>query len=804
MKKYRFLAILSFLGILCSGVAAQGVNENKAATAGAKEYISHKVKPGETIFGLCREYKIESADLARLNPELAKGLKAGATIKIPVGKTAEKIPEPVVKTKEPTFITHEIKRKETPFFVSKKYGVTIDDIYKYNPGLKKFKKGEKIKIPQFENGQQGGGVLPQTEKPGKDIAVQANSEMIEHRVKPDETLFSISKLYNFPINEILALNPGAVNLKIGMVLRIPKGQVAKPINLAETESNYFYYAVEPGETLFGLTKKFGISETELKELNPGLVSGLRAGTQLKIPSKYKTGQENNSAEVGQFTKHVVRPGETLTSLAGRYNTEVREIRQANPTLAARDGLLLGETILIPEKQRQDTPEAKTKDIKLAHSEMAEAKGPKAATLVEVPESCRPNRRGGIFSDSYDIALLLPLYLEANDSMNIKTIPVDTLLSDYFYEEEPETDTIEKEFVAENQLWKFYRSSENFLHFYEGVLLAVDSMRNRGMNIKLHIYDTQQDLHIVNRLLATDEFLGLDLIIGPVYTQLLKPVSDFAFKNRIPIVSPLAADGSLAESNPYYFQVYPSQDFIMEKTAQYIADRYSNSNFIVIESGAPSETDEKLIGLCREKLAASGNRAGEFRIYDIGARGGYGISEILSETKENVFIIPAYNDNPLYDEGEVSVAVSNISNRASDYKITVIGDSRYSRFEAVSLEHFHDVNLKYFYPYWTDYTSPATAGFYQKFKDYFSAGPNQFSMQGYDVAFYFLNAFWSYGKNFYDCLPYLNVDLVQGNYKFEKVSHFGGYMNHGVSLVSYEKDYTVVKEKTEPEVRYIFK
>jgi hypothetical protein len=88
--------------------------------------------------------------------------------------------------------------------------------------------------------------------------------------------------------------------------------------------------------------------------------------------------------------------------------------------------------------------------------------------------------------------------------------------------------------------------------------------------------------------------------------------------------------------------------------------------------------------------------------------------------------------------------------------------------------------------------------------YFSTEPNQFSSQGYDVAFYFLNAMYSYGKNFYDCLPYMNVKLVQGNYRFEKVSNFGGYMNHGLSLIWYKNDYTVVKEKTEPELRFIYK
>ena len=112
-----------------------------------------------------------------------------------------------------------------------------------------------------------------------------------------------------------------------------------------------------------------------------------------------------------------------------------------------------------------------------------------------------------------------------------------------------------------------------------------------------------------------------------------------------------------------------------------------------------------------------------------------------------------------------------------------------------------MKLHYIDPYWIDYSDPVTVDFIQKFKNTFLTEPDNFGFQGYDVTFFFLNALYDYGRNFEDCLPYMQVDLKQGNYRFEKVSPFGGYMNQGVSVISYQSDFDVVRERIIGNYRY---
>ena len=83
---------------------------------------------------------------------------------------------------------------------------------------------------------------------------------------------------------------------------------------------------------------------------------------------------------------------------------------------------------------------------------------------------------------------------------------------------------------------------------------------------------------------------------------------------------------------------------------------------------------------------------------------------------------------------------------------------------------------------------------EEFRKHFHTDPGNFGMQGYDVAFYFLNALKNYGKDFEECLPYQQVHLTQGSYIFEKQSPFGGYMNQGVSVISYQPNFEVVRKR----------
>ena len=724
---------------------AQELKENELVVIKGEKFVMHQVRTGETVFSISKRYKIEQSELEQNNPKLANGLKIGDVLKIPFREGADLTSTASDQKGSPDgFKNHKVKsRKETPYYIAQLYGITVEELLEYNKKSKKFKRGTSVKIPYW------------TPKPKTEPEI----------VDPIE-------------DETLGDTP---------VVTLPEEKKAV---------SYFEHIIESGETMWGTTRKYGVSEAELKALNPILNTGFPAGAVIKIPVKEVERTVARPVNENAFQKHYVEKGETLYGLSKKYDIGIPDIKKYNPILNKR-GLVYGETILIPEQPDeifQQIVENNKVDSARLVKEYYEVEVP-----IEIPEGCLPDYSGMYNNRTYNIALFLPLFLEANDTLNREDLVIDSM--DLFTEEEVEIaqdTTIEME--ERKELFKqFYGGSENFIQFYEGVLLAVDSLQRAGVSINLNVYDTQRNVDSVRAIIFNEPFLSNDLIIGPIFPNLQNEVAQLAAKNRIPMVSPLASQDNVTKANPSYFQVNPSREYIAVRTAEMVAEEHYNSNFIIVKNGNYEGTPEgRLVELFREKFVNSGfmsSRNGvNFTIYDFGKEGSWGLRRIMSKHKENVVYVPSSN------EGKLSVAISNVNNLAREYSITLIGSSRFPNYSSIQIDHYHNLKLKYITPYWTDYNNPVTIDFVERFKTEFGTEPINFGMQGYDVTMYFMTALTTLGPNFKDCLPYLHIDQVQGNYHFEKLTQFGGFMNNGVSVVSYTRDYEVERKRIKGQPR----
>ncbi len=729
MKKIQILFILILLCITTGVVYSQNLKENELVVIEGKKFILHQVRTGETVFSISKNFKVESSELTKYNPGISEGLSIGEILKIPFNEDVDLSDLPRYEKGDPTgFIEHTVKnRKETAYALSKMYGITVEEIYAYNPTVRKFKKGMTIKIPQWNY---------EVEKADEELTKkedEVEEKIREHLVVSGETLYSISKQYNVPVSEILLLNPEAQNLKAGTKIYIPKAkpesELTKETFAGDDDSGYLIHTVVSGETLYGITKKYNVTEEQLIELNPEIEKSFQSGMHLRIPV-------NQSGA-----------GETSIWFSGELS--------GNKTIK-----------------------------------------PYVVFMNDIPEDCWPGARTGIY-DTINVALFLPLFLEANKELNLEffeeendtltpVIEADTIIPEIV---QIDTTVIEEELPLLLQK-QFYGKSENFLQFYEGVLLAVDSMQKAGMKIKLHVFDTKDNPAQIREVIQTEKFKSTDLIIGPVYENVQTEVARIASANDIPMVSPFTSKSNLIRNYPQFFQINPSRDYIIETTADLVAVNDTNLNYVVLQTSPFGGTSEgHLVDLIRKKIENSESpKKPKFTVYDFRTNRAQGFPELLPKEKQNIVIIPTT------DEGELSVAISNLNNMTDTVSITLIGTNNYQqRYPNIELEHFHNLNLKYINPYWVNYSDSMTVSFFQKFISEFGTEPNNYGVQGFDVAYYFLNAIHYFGNDFENCLQYFSVKLLQGKYYFDKVSQWGGYMNKGVSVLGYRKDFEVREE-----------
>ncbi len=747
---FRFIAILIFINIFFP-VYAQEDTAPRQVVIDGKTFIMHTVKGGETLYSIGKHYGVEAVLILNNNPQLLFGLKAGDILKIPV-TTQDQISALDDPGRMPDrLLDHEVKRRETLYSVSRKYGVTIDDILNFNPGLGQLRRGDNIRIPQWDK--------KSVDFDPAVVAETGKQEFYLHEVVAGETFFAISRKYGIPVQQLQEANPEVPVLKPGIKLKIP-GQllvmekVTPAVRPAQEE--FREHVIVSGETLFSLTRKYNVTAERLVELNPALDGSFRTGTVVRIPIAPEIVEDEG------FVNYLVQKGETLFRIARFYRVTTDELITWNPFLEYRN-IIPGDTLKLIPGLIAEQPVTGEEDLfRVAHSEC---------------DQLKYNRLEG---QAVNVVMLLPLLADNNNALN-----TDEMLdfNSGITENSFSPDSVQIVRSDRDPQIKFQGNSENFIHFYEGALLAVDSLRERGVNVRLTVFDTEQKDTRIRHLIATDRLKNADLIIGPVYPNEQKEVAEYAMRNEIPMVSPLSATDDFSRVNPWFFQVNPHRDIINEITADYVATKYAKSNFVVLRTGNSAQ-DNDLARLVREKITQNSNGAGQFRNCDFQKDGLAGLRRLLEPAQKNIIILTSIN------EAEVSIGMSNIHTLAPSFDITVIGSNRFTQFESINQEYFHDGQLEFLAPYWPDYKKEVTRSFVSKFRNYFKTEPNQYSMQGYDVTYFFTEAISAFGRDFRNCVHTVIPELVQGNFRFEKLPS-GGYVNKGLSVVSYTKDFRVV-------------
>ena len=254
----------------------------------AQNYKTHKVKQGETIESISKQYYVTPFDIYALNPDAKKGLKPNSVLIIPKSKVNLEPKVTIVKELQ-GFKKHRTGKKETLYSLAKQYNVTEDDIKKYNTFLyaNVLRKGDKLQIPIFKITE-----VVETVEPTK-----------TYTVLPKEGKWRVAYKFGITVSELEILNP-----EMGEVLQ--EGQIIAVPNITKTDekeidNQFSYYKVLPKEGFYRLKLKLGLEQEELEALNPDLKEmGLKEGMILKIP--FNSAYENDSmvANAIDLTKNI--------------------------------------------------------------------------------------------------------------------------------------------------------------------------------------------------------------------------------------------------------------------------------------------------------------------------------------------------------------------------------------------------------------------------------------------------------------------------------------------------------------------
>ena len=263
-------------------------------------------------------------DLSRIQNNYQKYVDAvvDAVIATKSGQTVPSVPQ------EGTYV---VKSGDSLWSIAQKYNMTVNELKALN-GLT----SNNLQVGQVLNVGTTSNNTPNT----------GNT----YTVKSGDSLWSIAQKYNTTVNELKSLNNLTSNdLTVGQVLKVPTGTTSNEANT---------YTVKSGDSLWSIANKYGTTVANLRSLNNLTSDNLQVGQVLRVPSS-EAG--NNTGGTGSGTTYTVKSGDSLWNIANKYGTSVNAIKSLNGLTG--DALSIGQVLLIPA----NTPTTNTYTVKSGDS-----------------------------------------------------------------------------------------------------------------------------------------------------------------------------------------------------------------------------------------------------------------------------------------------------------------------------------------------------------------------------------------------------------------------------------------------------
>lgn len=210
MKQLVF--VLAFSLLAGYGMAQQP--EYPVKVVDGRSYYEYTVRAGDGLFSIARSFGVKQRDLSDANEGLTADIRPGQVILVPMVENREDV---VAHHRENDRV-HVVEKKQTLYGISKMYKVSIDSLKKLNPFITRgLRAGDTLlisSVPFAEDTTVKEAEQKKTEqkKEGEEVRNETSGEVKKpayHVIERKETLYGISKMYDMPIHEIIALNPGA-------------------------------------------------------------------------------------------------------------------------------------------------------------------------------------------------------------------------------------------------------------------------------------------------------------------------------------------------------------------------------------------------------------------------------------------------------------------------------------------------------------------------------------------------------------------------------------------------------------------
>ena len=530
------------------------------------------------------------------------------------------------------------------------------------------------------------------------------------------------------------------------------------------DKRYYVHTVADGDTLYSLSKTYGVSQEIIIRVNGMTSTDIVLGTKVYVPCiEGRVMQDNESAEEATEGKHVVSAGETLYSLSRKYGMTEEQLLKINGLKSHAD-IKAGMTLKVRKnKSGNDKHGAEAKSDGDARNGTASSRKQNDGYMYHGSEeqaASYESHASVAMSEQFSAAA------EVADCTMLESAMMDEA---FFAVVEPSTVlqvTLVLPFHVKGEV------KENIVDFYRGVLLGFEDLKAQGRSVELSVLDSKRSLNTINELIDSGEF-DTQLIIGPVYGDEFAPLLQHAESNGIPVVSPL----QYVESDSHVLFNMPPMKSLRGAPIAGLVD--GSRKVVTIYA---SQNDNSFISEVRSVATHNVELPLNFKFdrgsyfYKRNSDGSNGvlvnIEDLMRDRDSKVFVIMASSATDV-DRilTTLSSTKSSIRGRGLAYgDYMVVGNSEWLKMGSIDRDVFFHNDVVFVVPYYANRIEEKVRLFDGRYVNSYNAMPSRSAYRGYDAAVIFGSMMF---EGIDDFLSKTHMPLVTP-YTFKRVD--GSYVN----------------------------
>nr|WP_315202323.1 LysM peptidoglycan-binding domain-containing protein [uncultured Flavobacterium sp.] len=632
-------------------------------------------------------------------------------------------------------------------------------------------------------------------------SVIGQEKIDKYIVGKGETVNQIAQKFNITPFDIYKLNPDAQKgLKPNSVLLIPKSkgksaeQPVKPVIKQQPKT----HEVLAKETLFGIEKKYDVTDADLKKANPDLEkNGLQVGQVLNIPSK--NSPKTNTVAKSTVIYHTVLPKETKYSIAKLYNITIEELEQKNPEIVPN--LTIGYELLIKGSRPKTVPKTVVTETKATPVKPIPAVKAEPVSYIDYTVKAKET----FYSLSKQFGLTQQQLIELNpvlssgvqDGMVLKVPSKSNQIASNSAKQnvvltkknnnDKKTLVLLLPFNIAKNGGDTISSNANRLNndkflnmtldFYSGALIAIDSAKQLGVTMDVKIFDSNEAKTTSNitTIFSNNDLANADAVVGPFYQGNVEKMASMLGQNNVPVISPLSKDAGNPVPNLYQ-SIVPAS--VLKSTMFDFMNAKQGNIIAVIDK--KRETIRKYI-LENQK---------EVKIAPLTPTGGLnveGFKSQLVKDKMNYIILETANT------GMVKYTINAMVSVMAAYQVQLVILEPNETLDTDEISFDNLIKLHLMYPSATrENNSPEAKMFMQTYRKKNKVNPSTFAIRGFDITFDTMMRL-SQDKTYQETAETMITEQVENKFEYHKKEE-GGYVNKGAYILYYDTDLTIKEAK----------